>query len=111
MARIIRAPAAESDAVEIWSYIAEDNPRAADRLLDRFDRVCRTISRQPQLGKSVEELAPKLPRRRNPLRVAHASSRAGDGVAPSRTFIAASPSVEIFGGRTAEHQTEELTEF
>lgn len=60
MARITRSPAAESDAVEIWSYIAKDNPRAADRLLDRFDRVMRTISTQPQLGKSVEELAPKL---------------------------------------------------
>jgi len=29
MARIIRAPAAEADAVEIWAYIAEDNPAAA----------------------------------------------------------------------------------
>jgi toxin ParE1/3/4 len=60
MARIIRAPAAESDALEIWSYIAEDNPEAADRLIDRFDEIIRTISKQPELGRSVEELAPKL---------------------------------------------------
>jgi plasmid stabilization system protein ParE len=53
MARIIRAPAAESDAVEIWSYIAEDNPEAADRLIDRFDKIIRTISKQPELGRSV----------------------------------------------------------
>jgi toxin ParE1/3/4 len=60
MARIIRAPAAESDAVEIWSYIAEDNPDAADRLLDRIDRMFHAIAAQPQLGKRVEELAPNL---------------------------------------------------
>ncbi len=60
MARIIRAPAAESDALEIWSYIATDNSDAADRLLDRFDDVIRAISKQPQMGRSVEELAPSL---------------------------------------------------
>ena len=60
MARIIRAPAAESDALEIWSYIAEDDPQAADRLLDRIDEMVRTIGTQSQLGKSVEELAPNV---------------------------------------------------
>lgn len=60
MARIIRAPAAQSDAVEIWSYIAEDDPDAADRLLNRIDRMFHTIATQPQLGKSVEELASNL---------------------------------------------------
>jgi toxin ParE1/3/4 len=60
MARIVRAPAAESDALEIWSYIAEDNPEAADRLLHRIDQMVRAIAKQPELGKKVEELAPDL---------------------------------------------------
>jgi len=60
MARIIRAPAAEADAIEIWSYIASDNLSAADRLLERFDRAFHKLAVQPHLGKSVEELAPKL---------------------------------------------------
>jgi toxin ParE1/3/4 len=60
MARIIRAPAAEADAIEIWAYIAEDNALAADRLLDRFDRVFHKLSLQPHLGKAVDEIAPGL---------------------------------------------------
>ena len=60
MARIIRAPAAEQDAVEIWAYIARDNPPAADRLLARFDRVFRTLAGQPLAGQTAGELAPDL---------------------------------------------------
>jgi toxin ParE1/3/4 len=60
MPRIIRAPAAEADAAEIWAYIAEDDAQAADRLLDRLDRMLRIISTQPQLGKAVDELVPNL---------------------------------------------------
>ena len=60
MARIIRAPAAKADAVEIWAYIAADNPSAADRLLNRFDRVLQKLPTQPLPGKAVEEIAPHL---------------------------------------------------
>lgn len=60
MARIIRSPEAKADALEIWSYIAEDNPTAADRLLDRFDNLFRQLLAQPQLGKAVPELAVNL---------------------------------------------------
>ena len=60
MARIIRAPAAEADAVEIWAYIAEDNVAAADQLLDRFDRIIHQLSFQPHLGKTVDAIAPGL---------------------------------------------------
>ena len=60
MARILRSPAAGADAAEIWRYIAEDNPTAADRLLERFDRTFRKLAIQPHLGKSVDEIAPAL---------------------------------------------------
>jgi toxin ParE1/3/4 len=46
--------------VEIWAYIAEDNPAAADGLLDRFDAMVRTLAVQPHLGKALAELAPDL---------------------------------------------------
>jgi len=60
MPRIVIAPAAKNDAVEIWAYIAEDNPAAADGLLDRFDDMFRTLTEQPHLGKTVPQLAPNL---------------------------------------------------
>ena len=60
MARVVRASTAKADAREIWAYIAQDNPDAADRLLDRFDRLFRLLVSQPLIGKSVEELAPDL---------------------------------------------------
>ena len=60
MPRIILSPAAEIGAVEIWAYIAEDNPPAADGLLQRLDKVCRTLAIEPQLGKPVPKLAPNL---------------------------------------------------
>ena len=46
-----------------WRFgpiIAQDSIEAANRLLDRFDRLFRLISTQPRLGKAVEELAPRL---------------------------------------------------
>ena len=60
MARIVRASAAKADAGEIWAYIAEENPDAADRLLDRFDKLFRLLAARPHLGKSAENLAPNL---------------------------------------------------
>lgn len=60
MPRIIRSPAAKADAAEIWAYIAEDNPPAADRLLDRLNNIFHILAVQPNLGKTVEELYPGL---------------------------------------------------
>ena len=60
MAQIIRSPAAEADTVEIWAYIAQDNPPAADRLLAEFDRIFRMLATQPNAGKSIEELVANL---------------------------------------------------
>ena len=41
-------------------YIAQDNPGAADRLLNRFDRMFHQLVEHPQMGKSVDELAANL---------------------------------------------------
>ena len=60
MARIIRSPAAQADAIEIWAYIAEDNTSAADQLLERFDQLIQKISLQPLMGKAVDAIAPGI---------------------------------------------------
>ena len=44
--RIVQRPQAERDLIEIWTFIADDNEQAADRLLDRFDRAFHPV-RQP----------------------------------------------------------------
>jgi len=37
---IVRSPAAEDDLIDIWQAIALDNPRSADRFLDKVgDRI------------------------------------------------------------------------
>jgi plasmid stabilization system protein ParE len=42
--RVTRTARAEQDLIEIWTYIAADNPRAADRLLDRIDEARKVLS-------------------------------------------------------------------
>ena len=56
MARVIVSPAAESDVLEIWGYIARDSPVAADRIVDRFDALFRKLALSPGIGKSADEL-------------------------------------------------------
>jgi toxin ParE1/3/4 len=51
---------AESDLEEIWWYIAQDNPDAADRMLDRIDERCAAVAEFPIMGASREELFPSL---------------------------------------------------
>lgn len=60
MASIVRAHAAEADALDIWLYVAIDNPAAADRPIDRFDEIFHELASHPQLGKRIEEVAPGL---------------------------------------------------
>ena len=50
MARFTRRAQAEEDLIDIWSYIAEDSPQAADRLLDKIDEACARLADHPRLG-------------------------------------------------------------
>lgn len=46
---------AESDLAEIWSYVAEDSPTRADRLIDAiFDRF-ELLVEQPRIGRNRPE--------------------------------------------------------
>jgi toxin ParE1/3/4 len=60
MRRVVKRPLAETDLEEIWWYIAQDNPSAADKLLDKIEEGCQAIARFPKMGTSREELLPCL---------------------------------------------------
>jgi toxin ParE1/3/4 len=47
MSRIRITPLAEQDLVEIWYFIAEDDPLAADRLLDLFEEKYKLLADNP----------------------------------------------------------------
>jgi len=52
--------AARSDLDEIWFYIAQDNPDAADKLIRAVVSRFRTLASMPLMGRQREELSPRL---------------------------------------------------
>lgn len=61
MSRVWRwRPAARSDAVDLWRWIAADSPRAANRLFERLDEVAALLAENPLLGRSRDDLAAGL---------------------------------------------------
>ncbi|MGD1104127.1 MAG: type II toxin-antitoxin system RelE/ParE family toxin [Terriglobia bacterium] len=60
MAKIERSSQAQRDLVDIWLYIANDSPAAADKFLDQIDTLCKLLSTSPLLGRSREELGRSL---------------------------------------------------
>ena len=57
MPHVARRPLAEADILEIWDYIADDNPAAADRWVDQLDAQFRLLATQPKMGRARNELA------------------------------------------------------
>ncbi len=60
MAKFIRSAAAEDDLIVIWGNIAQDNPKAADALLDRIDVACGHLAQYPEMGPARPDLAAEL---------------------------------------------------
>jgi len=60
MAAVHRSSRAEFDLIEIWEYIAQDDPPAADRQLDRIDASCQMLAKNPKSGPHREDLAAGL---------------------------------------------------
>ena len=50
MARVDLSLPAKQDLDEIWSYVARDNPTAADSLIDEISEHCRIYATQPEAG-------------------------------------------------------------
>jgi toxin ParE1/3/4 len=60
MAQLLKRPAASADLEDIWWYIAQDSPEAADRLLDRIQEKLLSLSQFPHMGASRDDLMPRL---------------------------------------------------
>lgn len=60
MPQVLKRPQAEADLIEIWWYIAQDNPANADLFLDKIEERCRALAQFPRMGISREELMPAL---------------------------------------------------
>lgn len=56
MSKFIRSVLAEQDLWEIWSYIAADNPSAADKLIINFATTCEFLAENPKAGRLRSEL-------------------------------------------------------
>lgn len=51
---------AKADLLEIWAWVAEDSPAAADRMLDRLYEVAGNLGELPKMGRPREELGEGL---------------------------------------------------
>lgn len=51
---------AENDLLEAWLYVAEDNPVAADGMLDQIKIEAESLLSQPLMGRARSELAPSM---------------------------------------------------
>jgi plasmid stabilization system protein ParE len=49
-------PQALADLFDIWSFIAKDNPTAADRVEDAIFRACELLAREPFMGRERNDL-------------------------------------------------------
>ena len=48
---------AEEDLIDIWLYIAQENPSAADRLLDEIEEKFSLLAANPELGPARPNIA------------------------------------------------------
>jgi toxin ParE1/3/4 len=53
---VTRTSRAEEDLIDIWLYVAQENPAAADRLLDRIDARLQQLSLMPLSGPPRDDL-------------------------------------------------------
>jgi toxin ParE1/3/4 len=60
MPTIKRTAQAEEDLIDIWLYIAHDDVRAADRLLDEIEEKFSLLADQPRLGPARPDIAEGL---------------------------------------------------
>ena len=58
--RVVRTALADSDLLEIWLYIAQDNIPAADRVLEKLEQRCERLGASPMLGSKRDDLLPGM---------------------------------------------------
>lgn len=57
MAGVVFTQSAQTDLLEAWLFIAEENQTAADRTLDAIERQAQALGSQPLIGRARPELA------------------------------------------------------
>lgn len=57
MATVSFAQSAQTDLLEAWLYIAEENVNAADRVLDTIAKEATVLAMQPLMGRARRDLA------------------------------------------------------
>jgi addiction module RelE/StbE family toxin len=57
MSTVAYAQSAQTDLLEAWVYIAEENLSAADKVLDTVEQEATTLATQPLMGRARPELA------------------------------------------------------
>lgn len=60
MAQVLRTRQANTDLLEIWTYIAENAFEAADRVLDALNQRCQAVAEMPGMGRLRDDLALSL---------------------------------------------------
>lgn len=60
MAEVTLAPQAEQDLLEIWLYVADDQPMHADRFLDRIETAAQRLAEFTEIGTERPELGEEL---------------------------------------------------
>lgn len=60
MPRARRTPLAAQDLEDIWFFVAQDDPAAADRLLDTLDEKIRLLADNPHMGPARPDIAKDL---------------------------------------------------
>lgn len=60
MPRIRFTHSAETDLLELWVTIAEENPTAADEILDVIQATATLLGTQPEMGRARPEVAEGL---------------------------------------------------
>jgi len=58
--KLIISRKAIEDLSDLWSYIALDNPNAADKFVDQLYESCKNLAVMPQMGRVRNELLPDL---------------------------------------------------
>ncbi len=54
----ILSPRAEDDLARIYAYISQDNPDAAERMLDKLLAACDLLTDNPRIGQVRADLTP-----------------------------------------------------
>jgi toxin ParE1/3/4 len=60
LARVFKSAEARIDACEIWSYIGNDNPNAADSITDLLEEKLVMLAESPGVGTKRDELSEGL---------------------------------------------------